>query len=315
VTFSSESSPAVILSTGPGISPTVSGYSIGDPGRAGVEVRPTAVTRPIAWPDTVVDAISLPTAEVRAASVRGILHRDDGTPRQDCYAVSADDGGIVVAVCDGVGSLPLSHQAAYRASVDAVAGVRRYLREGGVGWAEVFTEVSDGLLVLEDSLRAGQSEHNRLLATTLLLGMLRPSGDADWQLELAWRGDSTPFLLRHGGEWIALDPQVIEIDESAGLVTRLGNSVSALPTGHPTQFKSVTLTARPGDAAFLMTDGVGKPMGSGAGLVGKALAEWWREPPPMLTFADQVGFARRGYTDDRTVVGVWFRSPAQVTEP
>jgi len=303
------------MSADPGISPTASGYSIGDPGRAGIEVRPTVVTLPAAWPDTVADAISLPSAEIRAASVRGILHRDYGTPRQDCYAVSGDRDGIVVAVCDGVGSLPLSHQAAYRASVTAVAAVRRHTRDDQVHWAAVFAEVSDDLRDLEHSLQVAESEQQRLLATTVLLGMLRPSADANWQLELAWHGDSAPFLLRRNSDWVAIDPQVLEIDEATGLVASVGNATRALPSRQPAQFKSVTLAARPGDAAFLMTDGVGKPMGGGAGPVGRALADWWREPPPMLTFADHVGFARRGYTDDRTVVGVWFRSPEPVAEP
>jgi len=315
VTSSSRTLPAAIRATSLGSSPTVSGYSIGEPGRAGIEVRPTVVTRPEAWPDTVVDAISLPAAEIRAASVRGTLHRELGTPRQDCYAVSSEDDCIIVVVCDGLGSLPLSHRAAYRASVDATAFVRRRVHDDRLDWAEVFTELSDSLWELEESLRAGEPEQHRLLATTVLLGVLRPSAGTDWQVELAWRGDSTPFLLRGESEWVAIDPQVIEVDESTGLVTSTGNSVSALPTRHPVQFKSVSMTARSGDAAFLMTDGVGKPLGGGTGPVGRALSEWWREPPPMLAFADQVGFARRGHTDDRTVVGLWLQAPGPVGEP
>jgi hypothetical protein len=35
------------------------------------------------------------------------------------------------------------------------------------------------------------------------------------------------------------------------------------------------------------------------------LASWWRSPPDVLTFAAQVGFARKSHIDDRTVVGIW----------
>ena len=55
---------------------------------------------------------------------------------------------------------------------------------------------------------------------------------------------------------------------------------------------------------FLMTDGVGDPLGRGDGPVGRFLATEWAEPPDMLSFAGQVAFARRSYDDDRTVVGV-----------
>ena len=35
------------------------------------------------------------------------------------------------------------------------------------------------------------------------------------------------------------------------------------------------------------------------------LAAWWARPPDPLTFAAQVGFARKTHVDDRTVVGIW----------
>jgi hypothetical protein len=44
--------------------------------------------------------------------------------------------------------------------------------------------------------------------------------------------------------------------------------------------------------------------------VKETLADWWAAPPNLFEFAQQVGFARRGHLDDRTVVGVWFE-PAE----
>ena len=55
----------------------------------------------------------------------------------------------------------------------------------------------------------------------------------------------------------------------------------------------------------LMSDGVGDPLGAGTGEVGQTLAESWRKPPYILTFAAQVEFARRSFDDDRTVIAVW----------
>jgi hypothetical protein len=50
---------------------------------------------------------------------------------------------------------------------------------------------------------------------------------------------------------------------------------------------------------------VDTPLGAGTGEVGRVLADLWAAPPEMLDFAAQVGFARRTFDDDRTVVGVW----------
>ena len=46
-------------------------------------------------------------------------------------------------------------------------------------------------------------------------------------------------------------------------------------------------------------------LGRGDGPVGSFLAQMWKTPPDMLSFGGQVGFARRSFDDDRTVVGVW----------
>jgi hypothetical protein len=61
----------------------------------------------------------------------------------------------------------------------------------------------------------------------------------------------------------------------------------------------------PGEALVLMSDGVGDPLGGGTGEVGASLASAWRLPPDPLNFAAQVGFARRTFDDDRTVVAIW----------
>jgi hypothetical protein len=61
---------------------------------------------------------------------------------------------------------------------------------------------------------------------------------------------------------------------------------------------------RPGEVLVLMSDGVGDPLVDGAGEVGRVLSGAWRRPPRDVDFAAQVGFAKRTYDDDRTVVAV-----------
>ena len=53
-----------------------------------------------------------------------------------------------------------------------------------------------------------------------------------------------------------------------------------------------------------MSDGVGNPL-QWSHEVAETLAGWWARPPEPLAFAAQVGFARQGHMDDRTVVGIW----------
>ena len=59
-----------------------------------------------------------------------------------------------------------------------------------------------------------------------------------------------------------------------------------------------------GGALFAMSDGVGNPL-AWSTEVRATLAQWWSRPPDPLSFAAQVGFARKSHVDDRTVVGIW----------
>src|SRR5438045_913877 len=68
-----------------------------------------------AWPvDAAVSSCCLNALEIRAASVRGFMHRARNAPRQDAFAIQkGDEGSVLLVVCDGVGSLPLSERAAH----------------------------------------------------------------------------------------------------------------------------------------------------------------------------------------------------------
>jgi hypothetical protein len=66
---------------------------------------------------------------------------------------------------------------------------------------------------------------------------------------------------------------------------------------------------RGGDVLTVITDGIGDPLGSGQGVVGRFLAEMWREPPDLLAFAQHAAFYRKSFADDRTAVVIWPRRP------
>jgi hypothetical protein len=137
------------------------------------------------------------------------------------------------------------------------------------------------------------------MATTVVAVAVSPSAEG-LQVDFARSDDSTAWWLSPEGEW----------SELAGTMGAEGElhsgSVRALPTEEP----RLWLERMPleGGALFVMTDGVDGPL-RGAAEVRARLAEWWCSPPPIFDFGSQVGFGRKGHMDDRTVVGVWVRSP------
>jgi Protein phosphatase 2C len=288
--------------------------TIGDPGRAAREVRAGLPCQPWGWPDTAVDSASVSGLEARAASCRGLLHRYDGSPRQDAYSLGMldADAGLVLTVCDGVGSLPRSHEAAAAVCAVLPGVVSEILAaEGELDWSKVFERASDAIVaIVESYARPGERPHRArdCMATTVLCAVFRPESPGRVSVELAWIGDSVAWQLDGGGHWVPLGPGSGTPDpalpSSAPAALRDGVT-SALP-GDQHALGRCSTAIGPGDAVFLMTDGVGDPLGTGAGEVGAALAALWAAPPDMLAFAAQVGFARRSFDDDRTVAGVWF---------
>ena len=80
-------------------------------------------------PDIILMPASTARIELRAASVRGLQHRAAGEPRQDAFALQAGgDDELIAVVCDGVGSLPRSHEAA---ALAATWLAERGWRQGG----------------------------------------------------------------------------------------------------------------------------------------------------------------------------------------
>lgn len=272
--------------------------AIGDPGRAPVEIGPGAPTFHPDSADHELTECAVPGAQVRAASVRGLMHRYQRQPRQDRFSVVYDDASrtLVIAVCDGVSQFELSHEAAAFVAADTP---RAYLNHRG--WLPAVAEVNERLTRFADEAalrpRLLALLADSRMATTLAAVAIRLDGERP-VASMAWTDDTSVWYLVDGGWELLTQPP--DQQDNGGLHS---SRVRALP--HPDPRVSVTERELAGGALFITTDGVGQPLRD-ARQVQETLAQWWATPPDIFTFARQVAFARKAHVDDRTVVGVWF---------
>jgi serine/threonine protein phosphatase PrpC len=275
--------------------------AIGVPGRAATGIGPSAPAYCSDSADHELSECAVPGAQVRAASIRGIMHRYKREPRQDRFSVVYDDATatLLVAVCDGVGEFALSQEAAAFVAADAP---RAYLchRDWHPAVAEVNERLTDFVRTAADRTRLYAAPAGARMATTLAAVAIR-LGDARRVASIAWTDDTSVWLLRKGG-WEELTGDAATADTEALDSSR----VRALPHDEPRL--SVIETEVPDGALFVTTDGVGKPL-EYSPQVQDTLAGWWATPPDVFTFARQVGFARKSHIDDRTAVGVWLDPP------
>jgi hypothetical protein len=311
-------------------------FIVGDAGRSFYEVVPHLLSEPWERPDTVIDGGRVGGLEVRAASLRGLSHRYSGVTRQDSYGLGVDAAGrwLVTVVADGVSAGRLSHVAASlvtRLGPELVGKRLLHTHPADIAWYEFFEELAGSILrngyrriqrdrpelpPFDRVENMNRADRERTLAeadvaqtmastATVLVCATEPNQRGDREFVVAWLGDSPAWQLRAndgaGGGWTCLS-------QVKGAGRELGSSaVVALPRiprrdadiAHRLGFLG------PDEALFVMTDGVGDPLGEATGDVGEFLATVWRRPPEPLTFAAQVGFGRQSYDDDRTVVGVW----------
>lgn len=294
--------------------------TIGDAGSQR-EISSTVISGSGGRADTVIDFGRAGDLEVRAASLRGRAHRysDRGLvskPRQDDYCLQLSEDGcwLVIFVTDGVGSGSDSHTAAAIASRRGCRLVVDVLNEGthpaDVRWdADIAPKIA-GYIVHEARRRMHTTEPTEappldtadvaaMMATTAVTGIIRTEADIDatvpyYAAMLA--GDSSIWTMSNRG-WQSLTPIKNAEAEIAS------NVVRGLPyVGESMAFAGV-LAAE--EALFLMTDGLGDPLGSGQGEVGIYLGEQWRRPPGPYEFASTLDFFRKTFDDDRTAVGIW----------
>lgn len=300
--------------------------TIGDPGRQR-EIVSTLLSDPPGRPDTKLDFGSAGALEVRAASIRGRSHRYAPTallskPRQDDYwlRLTADGAWLVAFVADGVSSGSDSHIAASLAVrrgadmvVDALdGGAHPAQLDWGTGIANRLGALinSEGRRRIaargRDPETIEGAEVIGAMSTTAIAGVIATQHDADGLVPYyaaSIAGDSSIWELRPTG-W---HPRTSVKNAGAEIAS---NAVAGLPlVGEPTVLEG---RLRPGDALFLMSDGLGDPLDDGTGEVGKYLAARWQAPPPdAYLFTSMLDFYRRAAADDRTAIGIW----AQPAEP
>lgn len=274
-------------------------WPIGEPGRAATEVPPGRPVPPAGRADVAVSWAAVGALRVNAAAVRGLMHRSTSEPRQDAFALTercaADGPGALIAVvCDGVGSLERSHEAA-----DLVS--RRLAEAGATGepWPDAVQRVNEELRAV------AVVDDDKVMATTAVAVAVERDGD-DWVGEIAWVGDSSCWHLDADGAWSELT--ATETDDEAPY-----HSTSVRPLPSSDGACSTSSFRVSGGALFLMTDGVANPLRWGDD-VRATLADWWRVAGDPLTFAGQVGFSRKTHIDDRAVVGIWHEPTDEPTD-
>lgn len=269
--------------------------AIGVAGRAACELPAGEPPTDPTVADHALSEFSTSDLEIRAASIRGLMHRYHGQPRQDAFSVVYDrvSDTTVVVVCDGVGSLPRSHEAAAFV-VDRLPSHFWTHRDWAAAVKAVNTELQELVDRLRTDLNPVEWDPNGM-ATTVVAAAISP-GPAGRRVEIVRSDDSTVWALSSSGTWT-----VVSADTDVDSAVHTG-SVHALPTASPRlHYAEITFD---GGALFVMTDGVDGPL-RGAAEVRETLATWWSSPPTIFDFGSQVGFARKTHMDDRTVVGVW----------
>ena len=243
--------------------------------------------------DIALTPASVGRIEVRAASVRGRQHRAVGDPRQDDFALGVADGeDLIAVVCDGVGLFPQSHQAASLAARRLVAMAGR-----GEAWPAAFAVVNEELdaQAWDDPAK---EQAKLTMATTVLAVRVRSDVDG-WHGQAAWVGDSPLWHLSPDGRWTGCTHSAVGEDEGPNRTWS-----SSLPS--PNLLVAETELDLDDGALFLMSDGVGDPLGE-VDEIRSTLAQRWATAPDIFEFGHQVDFARETYVDDRTVVGLWSR--------
>jgi serine/threonine protein phosphatase PrpC len=268
-------------------------------------------------PDVVIDGWSSDAVTVRGVSQRGHLHRYNGAPRQDDFALHhLPDGRVIALVADGVSGASQSHLGATAAVRQAAEWLHSNLGDDvadtdwlallkSAAWA--LNERAQTLLGLDapDPLRT-EAE----LATTLVCAVIEPIGERTLRAHLIGAGDS--------GAWLLSEGQFIEIlgGKAAAESGITSSAVVGLPR-IPTEVISAEVDIAEDEVLLIGTDGIGDPLGAGQGGVGDLFRDVLTKPtvPSLIEFAHAVDFSRETFDDDRTLVAVWPRKQSTLGGP
>ncbi|MCT2589412.1 protein phosphatase 2C domain-containing protein [Streptomyces sp. N2-109] len=293
-------------------------------------------------PDIELDGGSYGPLTVRGASVRGDAHRHLHECRQDALGVirigptsspatatatdTTEDGLLLLAVADGVGSAPLSHRGSHgmvamaAQCLDRVAGqLAAALRAEDAG--ALRTLVEDAVDLAAARLRRTRpSERPEQYATTLraLLVPLDPEVRVRGFFAV---GDGGLFRLRPDG-WHSIRGGGPE--DSHALHSAHGphpsydrstphsqdiidTRTAALPAAYDRVTTSLLAPSEPGDVLVLCTDGLEGPL-TGNPELRRLLAAHWGSGaavPQPADFLWQAQTRVKSYDDDRTVICLW----------
>jgi hypothetical protein len=124
-----------------------------------------------------------------------------------------------------------------------------------------------------------------------------PAPDSGFPCAVAVAAGDSSALLLTDGQWRPITAVKNDgADIASSVVEPLPRQVTVRPTTHHLGRC---------EALVVITDGLGDPLGTGRGVVGRFLSAMWARPPDLLAFPQQAGFYRRTFTDDRTAVVVW----------
>jgi hypothetical protein len=262
-------------------------------------------------PDSVIDGWSTNSMALRGASQRGHLHRYNGAPRQDDFAMHLLPGGrVLILVADGVSGARHSHIGASAAIRYAAEWLRCNLADdiATTDWLALLKstawDLSERAATLLELPEPDAVRTEEELATTLLCAILDPISPGALRAYLIGVGDSSAWVLSSGQFAQVFGGKVAS---QGGIAS---SAVVALPRV-PTEVAPVIVEVDHREVLLIGTDGIGDPLGSGQGGVGNLFRDVFGQPSPpsLIEFAHAVDFSRETFDDDRTLVAVWPQIP------
>ena len=241
-------------------------------------------------PAVMLDGVQVGDLHVSAASIIGASHIAGGV-RQDAYNfVATEDGYLVVAIADGLGSRSLSQLGAALfcegvalAALEPPAHAPRTAGELLVRGAEY------GAAAAQDFYRVRLADV-AFVAAVAVLGPTEPDGART--AGIARVGDVSAFAADPSGPLTEL------FVGDDGPINVLSESLPAAAASQP---QTVHARAR---MLALVTDGLANDLRTSPG-VRSWLSQRWAEPIGPFAFGDSLRYQRQGSHDDRTAVVVW----------
>jgi hypothetical protein len=228
---------------------------------------------------------------VRAAAVRGIGHARKAAPGQDVAGAAWDDKrrSLLVAVADGLGSLPDSGPVAHFVAAQALRVPGTLLGpddDVDVFAGQIFRDIAD-------NARQRMAGEHLNGAATLVLAEIRPARNGAL-VTVCGVGDSEAWCLSDG-VWRVLHHERGQREE---------NATRQLP-GYPEPRIAANVPVASGSVVLLGTDGFAGALDTIGSPLSQELAQRWRKTPSPLDFVTHVDFVEDARTDDRAVVAVW----------